>query len=90
MTLKELMEDYEINQNSILIAKVNPNVVCLKGHLVSTGAYSLLKFLEKEMNDPMKCNCAPKTLTENDFMIKLCGRDEVIEKKAKIFSFTEK
>jgi hypothetical protein len=46
------------------------------------GTYSLLKFLEKEMKDPMKFNCAPRTLAENDFMFKLCGRDEVIEKKA--------
>jgi hypothetical protein len=84
------MEDYEIYQNSILIAMVNPNEVCLKGPLVIMGTYSLLKFLEKEMKDPMKFNYAPRTLTENDFLFNLCGRDEVFKKIAKIFSFIEK
>jgi hypothetical protein len=39
MTLKKMMEDYEINQNSILIAKVNPIVACLEDPLVIMGTY---------------------------------------------------
>jgi hypothetical protein len=39
MTLKKMMEDYEINQNRILIAKVNPIVACLKGPLLSMCTY---------------------------------------------------
>jgi hypothetical protein len=86
MTLKELVEEHEINQNSILIAKVNPNVVCLKGPYLSMDKYALLEFLEKEMKDPTRFNCAPRTLTEKDLMFKLCGREKAILGDAKLYS----
>lgn len=86
MTLKELVEEHEINQNSILIATVNPNVVFLKGPYLSMDKYALLEFLEKEMKDPTRFNCAPRTLTEKDLMFKLCGREIAIVEAAELYS----
>ncbi|KAI3659722.1 hypothetical protein MP638_005196 [Amoeboaphelidium occidentale] len=86
MTLEKLVEEHEINQNSLLIARVIPGIICLKGPYLSMDKDALLEFLEKQMKDPKKFNCAPRTLTENDLKFKLCGRERAIARAAKVYS----